>query len=98
MVGLCLTVLGVEVQGVGWQWTGVRPIVDVVIEAVNGPLAFIGHRNACMPSKRHGEKGVQAFITTDRKHLRLPIVVGAQAQSKEIANRCLNTGFCSPSQ
>src|ERR1700761_9777007 len=64
-------------------------IIDVVIERFDQHLAFIGHGDARVPLKGHGEETVQIFYASDGKHFRLPGVVVTETKSEEIADGSL---------
>src|ERR1700733_13838053 len=87
MIGLRLAILGVEIQRARRQGHGVSAVIDVVVEGLNEQLAFIGHGDARMPLKGHREKAVQIFYAAHRQHFRLPWVVVAETETKEISDR-----------
>src|SRR5882757_3344044 len=91
VVGLRLTKLRVEVQRPWRKGRGFHAVFDVVVERLHSSLAFIGHGDAGMPLKGHGEKAVQVLNASHRKHFRLPRVVVAEAKPKEITDRGLYT-------
>ena len=92
MIGLGLTILRMEIEGVGRKRVRIGLVVDVVIERIDRLLALVGHGDAGMSGERHGEEAVEALDASHRQILRMPAVIFAEAKAEKIADGGLHAG------
>lgn len=68
----------------------VSAVIDVIVEAANWPIPFIGDRNARMVCKEHREKRIQTFVAANGQEFGFPALLIPETQTKEIPDRAFH--------